>query len=350
MAAKANRAKSKSRGKPAPAKKAVVRRKKLKVAIAGFGTVGRSVAKLLCQEASDTFELTHIFNRDVARKKVDWVPASVRWTESINEVLSSDIDIFVELAGGVKPAGDWIRKALRAGKSVVTANKQLIAESGPELIEVAREAGRRLEFGASVAGGIPAIMGIQEGLAGDRLFKIAGVLNGTCNFILTKMEATGASFEAALKEAQELGYAEADPTNDVEGYDARAKLVILAQAGLRVRLQKRTDSVLADFFRRGRGFCLRARIELHDPADFAGQKRNGRWVERACICAARAGSGFLARGARRGQQESGDGHWAVRGANGVFGFRSGRRSHRRGRGFRFVFDRAQRRGAIRQPA
>ena len=147
MAAKSNRAKSKSRSKPAPAKKPAVRRKKLKVAIAGFGTVGRSVAKLLCQEASGTFELTHIFNREIARKKVDWVPASVRWTESISEVLSSDIDILVELAGGVKPAGDWIRKALRARKSVVTANKQLIAESGPELVDVAREAGRSMEFG-----------------------------------------------------------------------------------------------------------------------------------------------------------------------------------------------------------
>jgi homoserine dehydrogenase len=237
LAAKSKNAKTKSKSKLAPAKTSVVRRKRLKVAIAGFGTVGRSVAKILGQEASETFELTHIFNRDVARKKVDWVPASVRWTESINEVLNSDIDIFVELAGGIKPAGDWIRKALRAGKSVVTANKQLIAESGPELVDLAREEGRRLEFGASVAGGIPAIMGIQDGLAGDRLLKIAGVLNGTCNFILTKMEATGASFESALREAQELGYAEADPTADVEGYDARAKLVILAQAGLRVRLQ-----------------------------------------------------------------------------------------------------------------
>lgn len=237
MASKANRARSKSRGKPARAKKATPRAKKLKVAIAGFGTVGRSVAKLLCGPASDAFELTHIFNRDVSRKIVNWVPASVRWTEKIDEVLSSDVDIFVELVGGLKPAGDWVRKALRAGKSVVTANKQLIAESGPELLALARESGRRLEFGASVAGGIPAIMGIQEGLAGDRLFKIAGVLNGTCNFILTKMEATGASFESALKEAQELGFAEADPTNDIEGYDARAKLVILAQAGLHVRLQ-----------------------------------------------------------------------------------------------------------------
>jgi homoserine dehydrogenase len=237
LAATSNRAKSRLRTKPAPAKKAAVRRRKLKIAIAGFGTVGRSVAKLLCQEASGAFELTHIFNRDVGRKKVDWVPASVRWTESINQVLSSDVDILVELAGGVKPAGDWIRKALRAGKSVVTANKQLIAESGPELLELAQASGCRLEFGASVAGGIPAIMGIQEGLAGDRLYKISGVLNGTCNFILTKMETSGASFESALREAQELGYAEADPTSDIEGYDARAKLVILAQAGLRVRLQ-----------------------------------------------------------------------------------------------------------------
>jgi homoserine dehydrogenase len=237
LPAKSNRSKFKSQSKPAPAKKPVSRKRKLKVAIAGFGTVGRSVAKLLCQEANETFELTHIFNRNVSHKKVDWAPSSVRWTESINEVLSSDADIFVELAGGVKPAGDWIRKALRNGKSVVTANKLLIAESGPELLELAREAGKRLEYGASVAGGIPAIIGIQEGLSGDRIYKIAGVLNGTCNFILTKMEATGASFESALKEAQELGFAEADPTNDVEGYDARAKLVILTQAGLRARVR-----------------------------------------------------------------------------------------------------------------
>jgi homoserine dehydrogenase len=209
----------------------------LRIAIAGFGTVGRSVARLLIQEAHDSFELTHIFNRKVARKKVDWVPASVRWTESINEVLSSDADIFVELVGGIKPAGEWIRKALRAGKSVVTANKLLIADSGPALLELAREKGKRLEFGASVAGGIPAIIGIQEGLAGDRIYKIEGVLNGTCNFILTKMEATGASFDTALQEAQELGFAEANPRDDVEGFDARAKLVVLTQAGLHARVR-----------------------------------------------------------------------------------------------------------------
>jgi homoserine dehydrogenase len=130
---------------------------------------------------------------------------------------------------------------LQHGKSVVTANKLLIAENGPELQDLAGKAGKRLEYGASVAGGIPAIIGIQEGLSGDRIYRIAGVLNGTCNFILTKMEATGASFESALKEAQELGYAEADPTSDVEGYDARAKLVILTQSGLRARV--RSDQI-----------------------------------------------------------------------------------------------------------
>src|SRR5229473_1179279 len=237
LAAKVKRAKSKSKNKLASSSKNKPAHNKLKIALAGFGTVGRSVAKLLCQEANDSFELTHIFNRKVGRKKVDWVPSSVRWTESINEVLSSDADIFVELVGGIKPAGDWIRKALRAGKSVVTANKLLIAHSGPELLELARESGKRIEFGASVAGGIPAIIGIQGGLAGDQLYKIAGVLNGTCNFILTKMEATGASFEGALKEAQDLGIAEADPRDDVEGFDARAKLVILTQAGLRARVR-----------------------------------------------------------------------------------------------------------------
>ncbi len=211
--------------------------KKLKVALVGFGTVGRSVAKLLCDEANGFFELTHIFNRNVAKKKVDWVPSRVRWTENIDEVFASDVDVIVEVVGGITPAGDWIRRALRGGKSVVTANKLLIADCGPDLVLLARDTGNRLEFGAAVAGGIPAIIGIQEGLAGDRLHKIAGVLNGTCNFILTKMEATGASFEAALKEAQELGFAEANPRDDVEGFDARAKLVILAQAGLHVRVR-----------------------------------------------------------------------------------------------------------------
>jgi homoserine dehydrogenase len=238
LTAKTKRSKSTARNKPETIiKKQRTSHKKLRIALAGFGTVGRSVAKLLCQEANDSFELTHILDRYASKLKVDWVPSAVRWTESIDEVLSSDADIFIELIGGITPATEWVERALRAGKSVVTANKLMIAESGPALAELAGEMGKRLEFGASVAGGIPVIIGIQEGLAGDRLYKIAGVLNGTCNYILTKMEATGASFEAALKEAQQLGFAEADPRSDVEGFDARAKLVILTQAGLRARVR-----------------------------------------------------------------------------------------------------------------
>ena len=211
--------------------------RKLKVALVGFGTVGRSVAKLLCLDVHGPLVLTHIFNRNIEKKKVEGFPAHIRWTDDIEKVISSDVDVMVELIGGIEPAGEWIRRALRVGKSVVTANKLLIAESGPQLAEMARQMGRRLEFGASVAGGIPAIIAIQEGLAGDRLHRIAGILNGTCNYILTKMEASGAGFDAALKEAQSLGFAEADPRDDVEGFDARAKLVILTQAGLRLQVK-----------------------------------------------------------------------------------------------------------------
>jgi homoserine dehydrogenase len=215
--------------------------RKWKIALVGFGTVGRSVAKLLCQAANGPLVLTHICNRNVESKKVDWIPPRVRWVEDFDEVLSSDADIVVELVGGIQPAGEWIRKALRAGKSVVTANKLLIADCGPQLVALARQMGRRIEFGASVAGGIPAIVAIREGLAGDRLYEIAGILNGTCNYILTKMESTGASFAAALKEAQQLGFAEADPRGDIEGFDARAKLVILTHSGL--RLQVRSEQI-----------------------------------------------------------------------------------------------------------
>jgi homoserine dehydrogenase len=225
------------------AKKARGAGKKLKIGLIGFGTVGRSVAKILCQDASGPLQLTHICNRNIEKKKIAGLPAQIRWTSNPDDVLGSDVDVVLELVGGLEPAGDWVRKALRAGKSVVTANKLLICESGPELVDLARKMGKRIEFGASVAGGIPAIIGIQEGLAGDRLYKIAGILNGTCNYILTKMEATGASFREALKEAQDLGYAEADPSADVDGIDARAKLVILTQAGLRLRV--RSEQILA---------------------------------------------------------------------------------------------------------
>jgi len=215
--------------------------RKLKVALLGFGTVGSAVAKLLSQDSRCPFVLTQVFNRDVKRKKVDWLP-DVHWTQSVSEVLNSDVDIVVELVGGVSPAGEWVRKALSSGKSVVTANKLLIAESGPELLKLAEENGQRIEFGASVAGGIPAIIAIQEGLMADRLQEVRGILNGTCNYILTSMEAKGATFTDALAQAQKLGFAEADPRGDIDGFDARAKLVILTQAGL--RLQVRSEQIL----------------------------------------------------------------------------------------------------------
>ena len=209
-----------------------VGRKECKVAILGFGTVGSSVARILSERRAAGLHLTHIYNRGIERKKVDWLPAEVQWTADINEVLSSDVDVIAELVGGLRPAGDWIRSALKAGKSVVTANKQLIAHHGPELAQLAREMKRHLYFGASVAGGVPVISGLHEGLAGDELFKIYGILNGTCNYILSQIESVGVSFQAALSEAQRLGFAEADPTEDVDGLDARAKLAILSRGAL----------------------------------------------------------------------------------------------------------------------
>ncbi len=208
-----------------------------KVAIVGFGTVGRSVAKILCEHYPPQLQLTHICNRNIASKKVPWVPSRVQWTENIDEVLASDVDVVVELIGGLKPAEEWIRRAIVARKSVVTANKQLIAHCGPELLQLARQNGCQIRFEASVAGGIPVVSGLREGLAGDRLFRVSGVLNGTCNYILTRMESAGLQFSAALEEAQSLGYAEADPTDDVDGFDARSKLAILASIGLRCRVR-----------------------------------------------------------------------------------------------------------------
>jgi homoserine dehydrogenase len=207
-----------------------------KVAILGFGTVGRAVAELLCCRPSLPLRLTHIYNRNVERKRVPWVPSQVRWTDNFEEILSSHVDVIVELVGGVRPAGDWVRRALHAGKSVVTANKHLIATEGNELLELARKTGQRLEYGASVAGGVPVLCGLEQGLAGEQLFRLTGVLNGTCNYILSQMENEGVSFAGALARAQEMGYAEANPSDDLGGFDASCKLAILARVGLGARL------------------------------------------------------------------------------------------------------------------
>jgi homoserine dehydrogenase len=203
------------------------------VALLGFGTVGQSVARILCSGHIQGVRLTHIFNRQIDRKRADWIPSSVCWTESIDDVIDGDVDIVIEVVGGLRPAYDWVRRALESGKSVVTANKQLIAHFGGELMELARSKGLEIRFEASVAGGIPVLRALQEGLAGDRLVEVRGILNGTCAYILSRMQVQGTSFPEALKEAQAAGYAEADPTEDVDGADAAAKLAIIAAVGLR---------------------------------------------------------------------------------------------------------------------
>jgi homoserine dehydrogenase len=217
-------------------KATLARQQASKIALVGFGTVGSAVARLLATCTGEpALELTHICNRQVKRKKVTWVSDRVCWTDDIQEVLRSDVEVVLELIGGLRPAYDWVRQALEAGKSVVTANKQVMARYGSELMELARRNRRQLAFGACVGGGIPVLSGLSQGLAGDRLFKISGILNGTCNYILTRIE-SGASFAEALKEAQVAGFAEADPTEDIDGLDARAKLVILVRVGLKAEV------------------------------------------------------------------------------------------------------------------
>jgi homoserine dehydrogenase len=211
----------------------------VKVALLGFGTVGSSVAKVLAASKFPGIQLTHIFNRDVERKRTSAaakvVPASVVWTEKIEDVLKSDVDVVVELMGGMGPVEGWLRKALSSGKSVVTANKQLIAYRGTGLAKLAAKHGVQLIHGAAVAGGVPVITGMQQGLCGDQTTRLSGIVNGTCNYILSRME-TGADYATVLADAQQLGYAEANPSADVDGHDARAKLCILSRVALRAEL------------------------------------------------------------------------------------------------------------------
>ena len=210
-----------------------------KIAILGFGTVGSSVARVLASRKFAGIELAMIYNRDVARKKdsdrAKVVPKSCVWTENFDDVLNSDVDIVVELMGGLNPAEAWTKKLLSAGKSVVNANKQLIAYRGPGLMKAARASGVQLLHGAAVAGGVPVIPGILQGLGGDQVTRISGIVNGTCNYILSRME-SGADYSSVLKDAQALGYAEADPSADVDGYDARAKLCILSRIAMHAEL------------------------------------------------------------------------------------------------------------------
>src|SRR5215510_16518476 len=205
-------------------------RQPLTVALLGFGTVGSSVARILVErpELTDRLRLTHVFNRGVSRKRASWLTPDVVWTEDFNEVLAARPDVVVEVVGGVDPAREWVTRSLEQGASVVSANKMLLAAHAPELLVIAARRGVQLRFEAAVGGGVPLIHGVREGLSGDTLIGVAGILNGTCNYILSRMSATGEPMDIVLADAQRLGYAEADPTADVDGFDAAAKLVVLA--------------------------------------------------------------------------------------------------------------------------
>ena len=191
-----------------------------RVGLLGHGTVGAAFAELLEQRA-DAIEAT-------VGRRPEIVGVLTRNRGDFEEILEAS-DLVVELMGGVDPARDYVMRALRAGKHVVTANKQLLSQHGEELWEASREENVTLRFEASVAGVVPVIRVLQESLAAAHIDRLHGIVNGTTNFILTEMARTGATFAEALAQAQELGYAEADPTEDVNGKDAAAKMAILAR-------------------------------------------------------------------------------------------------------------------------
>ena len=207
----------------------------ISIGLIGFGTVGCGVLKLL-QEKKDLLEkrvgsrlvLRKVADLDITTPRIVTPDPQCLTTDALAVIADPNIDIVVELMGGYEPAHSFLLKAIAAKKHVVTANKALIASCGNEIFEAAQAAGTMVAFEAAVAGGIPIIKAVREGLAANRIEWIAGIINGTTNFILTEMRDRGMSFPAALAEAQRLGYAEADPTFDIEGVDAAHKITILA--------------------------------------------------------------------------------------------------------------------------
>ncbi len=205
------------------------------VGLAGLGNVGAGVYKnldanrdLILQRTGADIRVKRVVVRDVSRPRDVAVPAEMISTEWQDLISDSEIQVIVELIGGTTTAYDLVCAALRAQKIVVTGNKALLAERGQELFALAEQCGVPIYFEAAVAGGIPIIQVLQEGLVGNRILSIHGIINGTCNYILTRMSQAGLSYADALGEAQEKGYAEADPTLDVSGWDAAHKAIILA--------------------------------------------------------------------------------------------------------------------------
>ncbi len=216
----------------------------VKIGILGLGTVGSGTVNVLARNADEiqrragrAIQVVHAAARDPKRKR-NCPTAGIRLTDKPEDVVNNpEIAVVVELMGGYEPARTLVLKAIENGKHVVTANKALIAAHGNEIFAAAQKKGVMVAFEAAVAGGIPIIKTIREGLAGNRIEWLAGIINGTSNFILTEMRDRGADFSEVLKEAQRLGYAEADPTFDVEGIDAAHKLTILAAIAFGIPLQ-----------------------------------------------------------------------------------------------------------------
>jgi homoserine dehydrogenase len=224
----------------------------LRVGLLGCGNVGGALVRLLIDDAARIsartgldLELAAVAVRSQSREREVPIPAGTLTTDAAAVVADPDVDVVVEVIGGIEPARTLILTALKSGKPVITANKELLANCGDELFEAASAAGVDLLFEAAVAGGIPLIRPLRESLAGERINRVMGIVNGTTNFILTRMSEQGASYHDALAEAQSLGYAERDPTADVEGYDAAAKAAILANVAFGARV------VAGDVYREG---------------------------------------------------------------------------------------------------
>lgn len=262
-----------------------MRTRPLKVALLGCGVVGSEVARIMTTHAADLaarigapLELAGVAVRrpDKVREGID--PALVT-TDATALVKRGDIDVVVEVIGGIEPARTLITTAFAHGASVVSANKALIAQDGASLHAAADEHGKDLYYEAAVAGAIPLIRPLRESLAGDKVNRVLGIVNGTTNFILDAMDSTGAGYQEALDEATALGYAEADPTADVEGFDAAAKAAILAGIAFHTRVR------LDDVYREG--------MTEVTAADFASAREMGCTIKLLAICERAADGGSV---------------------------------------------------------
>ena len=216
--------------------------KNLKVGMLGCGVVGSNVARLLHEDSGDfaarsgaTLTLTKVAVKNVSAKR-DHVPASIITSDALSVVNDPSIDIIIEVMGGIEPARELLLAAIKNGKSVITANKALLGLHGAELFEAADKNGVDLYYEAAVGGAIPILRPLRESIVGDHVHRVMGIVNGTTNYILTKMDEEGSAFADVLKEAQALGFAEADPTADIEGHDAAAKAAILAGLAFHTRV------------------------------------------------------------------------------------------------------------------